>query len=1439
MPNFSKSHPLAEDLRRWKHAMAMKTWDMPEAEQRWAGRKDLLISLKQDGEGSSWEYVNGGVNLVSRAGRERTDLPVTEEMRTLLHGSRYMRGFGELYAVDAEGKPLPYPQAITILRRPEGREDRIRLAVYDLAEVDGRDVSRLPYAERHALIEHYFANGELVTPVVVYRGDVGVLREVWKSRVLSGAYEGLVVHAGNDVVKLKPVITQDLAVISVSFSKKHPELMGSLGLAYMDPEGRYRYAGQVGTGFSQAERKYWAGYAREHTARRAGDTLFVHPEVVIEVQSKEINVHDSPVFDSSLELIGQLTSGIGREPRFIRIREDKQVNPQDLRLTQIPNFSEKTPINSWLRSAADKRVIIMRGLPGSGKSTKAKTYGGTVVSADDYFIHDGKYQFDAQALPAAHNSAKDAFKAALERGDSLIVVDNTNTKAWEWADYERLAREHGYKVDFDIVGTGGVDIPELVERNTHGVPEQVIRRMVDHWEGDPLYLKSAMRHPERIVIPPSKEHPEGFTEKQVQDYYAGVAEKILPELKGFDILLKKATDSGLVVVRKDPRTGQPLKIETPEDFEHVNNGVNAEFHCVIPSGETTMGWIDLDPRPGYGKARALKVAEFIGEHLDDALDFREIRVFDSGGRGYHMRIYFDKPQDVDKLREQLRDWLNAEVVPNFPGTSTGRVKDGQLRLDVTTLHRGGSIRCPYSLNATTGESERAITAALNADEYRGMIHICCYCYPYHVTSVDGDVPASLLERVVNEHSETCRVSRGLREDLEAAGVVLSHGLCDTAAARSTEEEAVHLKAIETARARTINSWLKTSSESFKYDINSSRNEGRFRLRDPQDFRQDTFRRWKEWAGITAPEGVTFIVGNLKTGKKSIQTIRFDRDLWGESAAGKYWKSIMNKPGFEKHWTWPVPKVAANKSAGMEEHFESRTRQHVDRVKDYCKRIADYAGDRLGGIVEAGEAHDASKFVAPEREPYIWLTERYRCGRTGEDFQAPEGIEELIHSASEHHVHTNPHHPEYWDPNPKEEAINRDHRDAPPEVPVDATAMTDIAIAEMIADWEAMSAELGGTPRDWADKNIGVRWVFTEPQKKLIYELIDATWRDDDDDTLKTTSAAHVHIALDPAGLIKSLNSALSSEWIAYYQYWLGAKVVRGPDKAEVKSELLEHAGQEKHHADLLEKLIESYGGKTTGAPHNWDSESPCPYSPPDDPAEVSILQQNIDAESCAIKTYRGIIAELPAEETETHRVLRLILAEEEKHKLDLEKRLKQAMMTQTTAKGEKVVIAVADGKESEDSRKVAPAAGGDVSAGFVLSAACNVDTITIAFHEQFFDYYLKTDDTPEGYYITEIAGMKVGFGSKYQLKKFLLKLKTEMFTGGIIPPANIRVEPIPHIDAPVIRRLGGKTPTQVRDIAEEKKKSPGMGELANNMEHSTGELDSNHVLSGQPQGPMV
>lgn len=46
---------------------------------------------------------------------------------------------------------------------------------------------------------------------------------------------------------------------------------------------------------------------------------------------------------------------------------------------------------------------------------------------------------------------------------------------------------------------------------------------------------------------------------------------------------------------------------------------------------------------------------------------------------------------------------------------------------------------------------------------------------------------------------------------------------------------------------------------------------------------------------------------------------------------------------------------------------------------------------------------------------------------------------------------------------------------------------------MVADWFAMSEELGGHPKDWADKNINIRWSFSQEQKNLIYDLIKGIW----------------------------------------------------------------------------------------------------------------------------------------------------------------------------------------------------------------------------------------------------------------------------------------------------------------------------------------------------------
>ena len=58
-------------------------------------------------------------------------------------------------------------------------------------------------------------------------------------------------------------------------------------------------------------------------------------------------------------------------------------------------------------------------------------------------------------------------------------------------------------------------------------------------------------------------------------------------------------------------------------------------------------------------------------------------------------------------------------------------------------------------------------------------------------------------------------------------------------------------------------------------------------------------------------------------------------------------------------------------------------------------------------------------------------------------------------------------------------------------------------------------------------------------------------------------------SVDVEKLIGMLNAALAEEWLAYYQYWIGARLMEGPMRSEVEPELLLHATQELNHAVLV------------------------------------------------------------------------------------------------------------------------------------------------------------------------------------------------------------------------------------------------------------------------------
>jgi predicted kinase len=132
-----------------------------------------------------------------------------------------------------------------------------------------------------------------------------------------------------------------------------------------------------------------------------------------------------------------------------------------------------------------KTLYIMRGLPGSGKSTEAAKIGGVICSADDHFVVNGVYAFDPKQLGEAHARCKAKAQGAMRRGEAVVVVDNTNTQAWEARDYRQMARDLGYKVEVVEVGERTPEAIELyAERNTHGVPKAAIERMAARWEDE-------------------------------------------------------------------------------------------------------------------------------------------------------------------------------------------------------------------------------------------------------------------------------------------------------------------------------------------------------------------------------------------------------------------------------------------------------------------------------------------------------------------------------------------------------------------------------------------------------------------------------------------------------------------------------------------------------------------------------------------------------------------------------------------------------------------------------------------------------------------------------------------------------------------------------------------------------------------------------------------
>lgn len=144
------------------------------------------------------------------------------------------------------------------------------------------------------------------------------------------------------------------------------------------------------------------------------------------------------------------------------------------------------------------------------------------------------------------------------------------------------------------------------------------------------------------------------------------------------------------------------------------------------------------------------------------------------------------------------------------------------------------------------------------------------------------------------------------------------------------------------------------------------------------------------------------------------------------------------------------------------------------------------------------------------------------------------------------------------------------------------------------------------------------------------------------------------VNLDVDELLKVLRKAYSDEWLAYYQYWTGAKIAKGPMKDAVIAELELHATEELNHALLVTERIIQLGGEPVADPRDWFKLTNCAYEAPTDPFVKTLLEQNIRGEQCAISVYNDIMEMTRDKDPVTYNIALQIIEQEVEHEEDLQ-----------------------------------------------------------------------------------------------------------------------------------------------------------------------------------------
>ena len=339
---------------------------------------EVYCSVKIDGQFSYIYMDKDEVFIFNYSGRVITGLPLLDELRDLLPAVQSIICPCELYLLNADGRSRVY-NVTTALGSAE-KLDELKVAIYDLVEVDGESWLEKPYEEVDKKMQEILPSDGRVHKVATQKVKVADLPELYSQWVRKGKQEGMIVRSCDSTVyKVTPRHNIDVLIIGFTEQVDEESMVSNLLCGMMRPDESIQIIGRVGTGFSEQQRSEMFELFKPHETESlyketdGNHTLFtfIKPMFIAEIAFHDLIAEHSdasPVMKAVLNFENNTGYDVMMpeafvamiSPVFVQLRDDKSVNPTDLRLSQLQPYVDLQTLNRESRRADLAQSAIIK-----------------------------------------------------------------------------------------------------------------------------------------------------------------------------------------------------------------------------------------------------------------------------------------------------------------------------------------------------------------------------------------------------------------------------------------------------------------------------------------------------------------------------------------------------------------------------------------------------------------------------------------------------------------------------------------------------------------------------------------------------------------------------------------------------------------------------------------------------------------------------------------------------------------------------------------------------------------------------------------------------------------------------------------------------------------------------------------------------------------------